>query len=296
MMRRVLVTGANKGIGLAIVRGILERYQDTYVLLGSRSLDRGQEALQTLSKSSPELTSRVTVLQIDVSSQESINKAMHSVSEKFGTVPPPLYGIVNNAGIYEGATSDILETNLIGSYNVIEAFLPLLQPEGGRIVNVSSGAAPSFVQTCSSERKNFFKNPNCSWSQILEIVDEYKQIQSSGKSFEDAGLGSGPPYGFSKALVNMMTMYYAQKYPKLIVSACTPGFIETDMTRNAFLKSGTTAAEMGMKTVEDGAVVPIKLLLEETHGSGHYFGSDGLRSPLHKYRSPGSAPYTGDDD
>jgi NAD(P)-dependent dehydrogenase (short-subunit alcohol dehydrogenase family) len=37
-MRRVLVTGANKGIGFAIVEGILEHAQDTYVLFGRREL------------------------------------------------------------------------------------------------------------------------------------------------------------------------------------------------------------------------------------------------------------------
>lgn len=40
-MRRILVTGANKGIGLAITIAILQRGDDTSVILGSRSLKRG---------------------------------------------------------------------------------------------------------------------------------------------------------------------------------------------------------------------------------------------------------------
>ncbi len=41
-MRRILVTGANKGIGLAIARAILEEHDDTFVYLGSRDADRGR--------------------------------------------------------------------------------------------------------------------------------------------------------------------------------------------------------------------------------------------------------------
>ena len=35
-MRRILVTGANKGIGLAIVKALLAASPDTMVLLGAR--------------------------------------------------------------------------------------------------------------------------------------------------------------------------------------------------------------------------------------------------------------------
>ena len=47
-MKRILITGANKGIGLATVRKLLESFGDTYVLLGSRDLTRGKEALENL--------------------------------------------------------------------------------------------------------------------------------------------------------------------------------------------------------------------------------------------------------
>jgi NAD(P)-dependent dehydrogenase (short-subunit alcohol dehydrogenase family) len=52
-MRRVLVTGANKGIGLAIARGILAEHDDTFVLLGSRERARGQAAIDALTAERP---------------------------------------------------------------------------------------------------------------------------------------------------------------------------------------------------------------------------------------------------
>ena len=39
-MKRILITGANKGIGLATVRRLLESYDETFLLLGSRDLKK----------------------------------------------------------------------------------------------------------------------------------------------------------------------------------------------------------------------------------------------------------------
>ena len=47
-MKRILVTGANKGIGQAIVTKLLEDFPDTYLLLGSRDVARGQTAIQQI--------------------------------------------------------------------------------------------------------------------------------------------------------------------------------------------------------------------------------------------------------
>ena len=46
-MKRVLITGANKGIGLATVKKLLESYSETYVLLGSRDFKKGEQAGKT---------------------------------------------------------------------------------------------------------------------------------------------------------------------------------------------------------------------------------------------------------
>ena len=78
-------------------------------------------------------------------------------------------------------------------------------------------------------------------------------------------------YGFSKALLNSYTAWLQKKHPKLLVSCCNPGFIETDLSRPI----GKTPAEMGMLPVEHGAVVPCKLVLEDLSERGLYYGSDG---------------------
>ena len=67
-----------------------------------------------------------------------------------------------------------------------------------------------------------------------------------------------------------------------------------DLTRPMAEAGGKTPAEMGMKSPEEGASASIFLLMGTPEGSGHYYGSDCLRSPMDRYRSPGDPPYTGD--
>lgn len=45
-MKSYLVTGGNKGIGLAIVNRILNEIDNSFVFIGSRSLERGKEAVK----------------------------------------------------------------------------------------------------------------------------------------------------------------------------------------------------------------------------------------------------------
>jgi hypothetical protein len=49
-----------------------------------------------------------------------------------------------------------------------------------------------------------------------------------------------------------------------------------------------------MKIPDEGARAPRYLLFQPLEGNGRYYGSDCQRSPLDRYRAPGSPPYTGD--
>lgn len=67
-------------------------------------------------------------------------------SQKIAAIHPPgsLYGIVNNAGVGKGrSTEEVMSVNYFGPKNVTLAFLPLLNPSGGRIVNISSDLGPA---------------------------------------------------------------------------------------------------------------------------------------------------------
>src|SRR5262245_16669892 len=137
-MRRILVTGANKGIGLAIVRAILEDHDDTFVFLGSRDTDRGRAAAASLTKTHPERQARIDVVALDVSADLSVAAAAERVARSCSG--DKLYALVNNAGIGTGAgasLADVLQVNTLGVHRVCESFLPLLDLTRGRIVNVT---------------------------------------------------------------------------------------------------------------------------------------------------------------
>lgn len=294
-MRRILVTGANKGIGLAIAKAILEGHDDTFVHLGSRDAARGDDAKATLIASNPAWQSRIEVLPLDVSDDASVRAAAKRVAASLGG--EKLYGIVNNAGVGTGAgvnLAGMLAVNTLGVHRVCDAFLSLLEPKGGRLVNVTSAAGPSFVATCSPERQRFFKDPGVTWSSLRALMDEAIAIDGDAAAFAAKGLGDGSPYGLSKACTNAYTLLLAREHPALRVNACTPGFIETDMTRSYATSQNKAPAELGMKPPSEGAKAPMYLLFGDPEGNGRYYGSDAKRSPLDRYRAPGSEPFTGD--
>ncbi|MGV3525071.1 MAG: SDR family NAD(P)-dependent oxidoreductase [Candidatus Sericytochromatia bacterium] len=283
-MRRILVTGANKGIGLAIVTAILKQHNDTAVLLGSRDAERGEAAVQGLLAAHPDWSERLELLTLDVADGNSVTQAAAQVAERFGSDPAPLYGVVNNAGLVgEKDLAAVLNINVVGIHRVCSAFLPLLTPGQGRIVNITSAAGPSYVATCDAERQRFFLDPNITW----EALEAFMQDCIRRNDVSDV-------YGLSKACANSYTLRLARENPQLQINACTPGFIETDATRAFATSQNKTPAEMGMKPPSEGAVSALHLLFADLEGQGHYYGSDAQRSPLDRYRAPGSAPYTGD--
>ncbi|MDB4944615.1 MAG: Short chain dehydrogenase [Labilithrix sp.] len=284
-MRRILVTGANKGIGLAIVRAILTEQPDTFVYLGSRDRARGLEATTALTKDHDDWSDRVAPLAIDVTDEASVAEAAAQVEG--------LHAIVNNAGINGGGLVRMLETNTLGVHRVCQAFIPRLDAGAGRIVNVTSASGPLFVSTCSPEMQRFFLDASLPWPRLQAFIEECRTMAGDVAAFRARGLGEGEPYGLSKACANTYTLILAREHPALRVNACTPGFIATDLTLPHFASSGKSSEELGMKTPAEGARAPLHLLFAELEGNGHFYGSDSKRSPLDRYRAPGSPPFTG---
>jgi len=294
-MQRFFVTGANKGIGLAIAKGLVDKGH--FVFLGSRDVARGEAAAATLD------AAKVQVVQLDLTSKASIEQAAKTVGDACGE--GGLEGLINNAGggasmnfTDAGAFLSTMALNYQGTVDVTTAVMPLIA-KTGRIVMISSGAAPSFVQKLSEARQAMFlESGDVTMEQIAELVAGCTKIATTEgatkESFGADGYGEGAPYGLSKACVNAYTTVLATANPGMKINACSPGWIETDLTRPFAVAAGKTPKEMGMLTPEQGATSPLYLALGDVPGSGWYFGSDAVRSPPHKYRSPGETPYNGD--
>lgn len=81
-MTIILVTGANRGIGYAIVQAAADRILDATFILGCRSLEAGREAAKKLRGLNPKAI--FDVVQIDIEKDESILAAVKYITEKYG--------------------------------------------------------------------------------------------------------------------------------------------------------------------------------------------------------------------
>jgi len=284
MMKNIFVTGGNSGIGLALCTQLVE--EGHRVFLGSRNKERGEAAVAGIAHAN------CSLIVIDVASPESVQAAAQSLQSELGD--ETLYGIVNNAGVglmHPDITAlDVIDVNLLGAKRVCEAFIPLLQKDEGRIANTSSGAASSYVSgammgrpmgVATAAQKKPLMDPDVTWEQIEAVI---KIEQDGSFTRNEAAQDSGwCAYGLSKAGLTAYAMLLARTYPNLIVSSCSPGFINTKMT------AGWGAA----LEPKDGTTSLKRCLFGELGGNGWYFGSDALRSPLHIMRNPGEPEYDG---
>ena len=128
-MKRALVTGANRGIGLEIARGLVAEGHE--VLLGSRDLSAGVAAAKDVGG---------TPLQIDVADPDSVARAASEAG--------PVDVLVNNAGVLgSGGVLDDLDdftqsmaVMVTGPLLLMRHLTPGMVLRGfGRVVNVSSG-------------------------------------------------------------------------------------------------------------------------------------------------------------
>lgn len=138
--RTALVTGGNRGIGLAICKGLTNR--GLQVVMGSRDEAIGEDAAELLRAEG----AAVRVEPIDVAEPDSIAECAERLDAEDVTVDV----LVNNAGVYPEA--DVLDVSLDqldrawtvntrGPWLLVQAFVPGMIDRGfGRVVNVSSGS------------------------------------------------------------------------------------------------------------------------------------------------------------
>lgn len=139
-MKRILVTGASKGIGKAIAIDLGKA--GYHVILHYNSDQKGaQEALEMIQATGGE----GDLLQFNISEQEKTKLILDQYIENNGA----FYGVVNNAGIIRDNAfpalsnddwNDVIHTNLDGFFNVIQpCIMPMVRmKKGGRIITMSS--------------------------------------------------------------------------------------------------------------------------------------------------------------
>ena len=230
-----LITGANKGIGLAVAHQLGALGYGLW--LGCRDAKRGESAVSELRDAGFD----ARLLVIDVADAKSVAAAR----AHFERENEALDVLINNAGISIGAATRVTEeavddmramfdVNTFGPIRVTQAFLPSLRrSKAARIVMVSS-----------------------SLGSVSETIDPASPIWNAGY----------PGYSASKSALNMLTVKLAKELlaEGIKVNAVNPGYTATDLNGN-----------MGYRTVEDAAKVVVELASPDPFAPTGGFFHDG---------------------
>ncbi|KAL9303923.1 hypothetical protein ACSQ67_021186 [Phaseolus vulgaris] len=291
--RYAVVTGANKGIGLEIVKQLASA--GIKVVLTARNEERGLHAMETIKASA--LSHLVMFHHLDVADATTVASLADFIKSKFGKLDilENCTMQVNNAGIGGAVIKDIdifpsvllnrgivseedgtkamtqtyelaeecLQINYYGTKITVEALMPLLQlSDSPTIVNVSStmGQLESFPKE-SWARGVLSDGDNLTEEKVDEIVKKFLRDFKEG-SLESEGWPRYPgAYIVSKAAMNGYTRILAKKHPSFCINSVCPGYVKTDITSNT-----------GLLTVEEGAASPVKLaLLPNGTPSGFFY-------------------------
>jgi len=261
----VVLTGGNKGIGKAIALLLLKTTKEPLTLyLTARQASLGTAAVDEIKLSGILSKSGSNLLfhQLDITDQTSVDTLAADLKNAHGQIDV----LINNAGIAtKGPAFDAqivkttLECNYYGTKRVCNAIIPLIKPEGGRVVSVSSMAG-KLSTIPSGPLRAKFSDPHLTHPQLDQLMKKFIDDVEAG-DYKAQGWPQ-TAYGVSKVGMTALTKIYAREHPGMLINACCPGYVKTDM------------APGGYKTPEEGAFTPTLLGIGDIGKSTGLFWSD----------------------
>jgi 3-oxoacyl-[acyl-carrier protein] reductase len=222
--KKVLITGASRGIGRAIALAVsVAGYQVT------AHYHKGKEEAESLQKEILQKGGKLELIQFDVSNREECQEKLDKWSEENGA----FWGIISNAGIsaddsFPGMSGEywdkVLRTDLDSFYNVIHPLvMPICRKKQGRIITISS---------------------------VSGLMGNRGQVNYSAAK---AGI-----IGATKALAAELASR------SITVNCIAPGIIETEMIRDVPMEMILPSIPMGRTgKPEEVAALAVFLLSEE---------------------------------
>jgi len=266
-MIKVLITGANKGIGFSIIDALASAKHPTtnkgyHFILGSRDMQRGMDALNKLRLTHPE--SQITLSKVDMLDRENLMDCASIIKDEFGEIDI----LINNAGVNfahlpfskENFKKE-MDTNFNNARFFTEHLLSKdLIAEKGKIINTASELGKFFFikeRTPSlyaqlSEFKKWSEDELTTWANRYE--KEFVDPSTRGLWQEDV-------YMATKMFLIMWTWIVASSNKKVVSSSIqcysfSPGYCQTDIAFPMIEKG----ASPPKKSPETGAKTAVRLI------------------------------------
>lgn len=190
-MKTILITGASSGIGKATAKKFAA--EGWNVIASMRSPEKETEL---------SLLENVLLTKLDVQDKDSIDAAIKSGIDKFGTID----AVVNNAGFgilgaFEKSTDEQIQNqfsvNVFGVMNVIKAILPHFRAkQDGTIINITSQGGRVTFPTCSLYHSTKFAIEGFSESLSYELLSQHIAVKiiepgsTESNFFNSAGIAA----------------------------------------------------------------------------------------------------------
>uniref|UniRef100_A0A0E0KSB2 Short-chain dehydrogenase/reductase n=1 Tax=Oryza punctata TaxID=4537 RepID=A0A0E0KSB2_ORYPU len=246
-----VVTGANRGIGLALASRLAEH--GITVVLTARDAERGEAAATALRARGL----HVVFHRLDVADPGSVQAFAAWLRDAVGGLDI----LVNNAAVsfneidtnsVEHAET-VLRTNFYGAKMLTEALLPLFRrsPATSRILNISSQLG-LLNKVSDPELKRLLQDEE----RLTEAEVEGMVSRFLAQVKDGTWRGQGWPkvwtdYSVSKLALNAYTRVLARRLQargdRVSVNCFCPGFTRTDMTRGWGKRTAEEAAEVGAR-------------------------------------------------
>jgi len=279
----VLITGANKGIGLECVRLLAQQQPAATVLLGARSQRNGEEAVQQLRALG---LHNVRPQLIDVDDDASVAAAAAQIEREHGG----LTALIANAGVLEPedtpeAAARVMRTNYWGARRTAELLLPLLPSDGtGRLVLVSSMVSSWTQLATPAPTRVLLESESLTVGELDELARKYMASRDVAAGCPHAelfapmqvrGSNTNSSYGVSKQLLTAYGRVLARDLaPRSIsVFSVCPGYCTTTLNSHAM---GPSASNAPTRSPQQGAQSILQALQLPADQSGGLF-QDGKR-------------------
>ncbi|CAF0831037.1 unnamed protein product [Adineta ricciae] len=254
-----VVTGANKGIGYAIVNKLCSVF-DGIIYLTARNEELGLQAVRQLRETNKDAGDKVQFHQLDITNVESI----HRLAEHIKKNHDGLDILINNAAMafkvndttpFGDQAEITAQTNFFGTINVCNALFPLLR-DHARVVNVTSRAG-MLESVKSAEIRQSLTSPTATIENVSDILSDFIR-KAKQNSHQENGYPNSA-YGMSKVALTAATFIQQRLFDQkperdIVVNACCPGYIKTDMSSNK-----------GIGSPDQGADTPVYLATLESN-------------------------------